>query len=146
MPRNFGEKVPETGSFLNTRSGLSGLCVQTREMQRCDDTLTDPRVNTEACQALDVRSIVVLPVLEGKRLWGIIEIFSSESRRVQRSRSPGSAGSGSQSSHTVREAVEGGNVTPVTDPSLLAHRQESRQEKPGRKSDRGSRNPEVGPA
>jgi len=72
-----GKKAPSTGAFLNTRSGLSGLCVQTGEMQRCDDTLTDPRVNADACRNLDIQSIVVLPVLEGTKLWGILEIFSS---------------------------------------------------------------------
>jgi TonB family protein len=111
-----GEKVPETGSFLNTRSGLSGLCVRTREMQHCDDTHNDARVNAEACRALDVRSIVVLPVLEGTRLWGIIEIFSSlrgafndhdllELRALAR-----------DVTYTVREAVEGGNANPSSDP------------------------------
>ena len=49
-----GEKTPSAGAFLNTRSGLSGLCVQTREMQSCDDTLTDPRVNAAACQTLGI--------------------------------------------------------------------------------------------
>ena len=125
-----GEKVPETGSFLNTRSGLSGLCVRTRELQRCDDTHTDTRVNAEACQALDVRSIVVLPVLEGTRLWGIIEIFSSlrgafnehdllELRALAR-----------DVTYTVREAVEGGNMTPASDVvPALSHAQREKTER-----------------
>ena len=73
----WGEKAPSVGAFVNTRSGLSGLCVQTREIQRCDDALTDPRVNADVCRALDIRSLVVLPILEDAKLWGIFEIFSS---------------------------------------------------------------------
>jgi TonB family protein len=116
-----GEKVPSTGSFLNTRSGLSGLCVQTREMQRCDDTHIDSRVNADACRILDVRSIVVLPVLEGTRLWGILEIFSSLPRAFSDAHVPDLQALGRRVSHTVREAVEGRSESPAPDPlSVLA--------------------------
>jgi TonB family protein len=111
-----GEKAPSTGSFVNTHSGLAGVCVQTREMQRCDDTLTDPRVNTDACRALDVRSIVVLPVLEGTRLWGILELFSSSPGAFSAADVPDLLVLGRRVSHTVRDAVEGGSVTPSPDP------------------------------
>ena len=111
-----GEKAPGTGTFVNTHSGLAGVCVQTREMQRCDDTLTDPRVNTDACRALDVRSIVVLPVLEGTRLWGILELFSSSPSAFSDADVPDLLVLGRRVSHTVRDAVEGGSVTPSPDP------------------------------
>ena len=75
-----GEKAPRTGVFVNTKSGLSGLCVQTRQMQICEDTLSDPRVNADACHALEIRSIVVLPILAGKKFWGILEVFSSRAK------------------------------------------------------------------
>jgi TonB family protein len=110
-----GERAPTTGSLLNTRSGLSGLCVQTREMQRCDDTRTDARVNSDACRVLDVRSIVVLPVLEGTRLWGILEIFSSRPHAFSDGDVPQLRALGRRVSHTVREAVDGGSVTPGPD-------------------------------
>jgi TonB family protein len=110
-----GEKAPTTGSLWNTRSGLSGLCVQTREMQRCDDTRTDARVNSDACRLLDVRSIVVLPVLEGARLWGILEIFSSRPHAFSDADVPQLRALGRRVSHTVREAVDGGSVTPGPD-------------------------------
>jgi TonB family protein len=110
-----GERAPTTGSILNTQSGLSGLCVQTREMQRCDDTLTDARVNSDACRVLDVGSIVVLPVLEGTRLWGIVEIFSSRPHAFSDADVPQLRDLGRRVSHTVREAVDGGSVTPGPD-------------------------------
>ena len=73
-----GEKAPSAGVCLNTRSGLSGACVQSREMQLCDDTQTDIRVNAMVCRDLGIRSIVVLPVLDGEKLRGILEVFASE--------------------------------------------------------------------
>ena len=73
----LGEKAPSVGVSMNTRSGLSGACVQSREMQLCDDSLADPRVNAMACRDLGIRSIVVLPVLSGGELWGVLEVFSS---------------------------------------------------------------------
>jgi TonB family protein len=72
-----GDKAPALGVCLNIDSGLSGTCVQTREMQRCDDALHDPRVNANACRDLDIRSILVLPVIAGGELRGVFEIFSS---------------------------------------------------------------------
>ena len=110
-----GERAPTTGSLLNTRSGLSGLCVQTREMQRCDDTRTDARSNSDACRLLDVRSIVVLPVLEDTRLWGILEIFSARPHAFSDADVPQLRALGRRVSHTVREAVDGGSVTPGPD-------------------------------
>ena len=41
------------------------------------DTEVDPRVDSAASRALGVRSIVVLPLIDGNELFGIIEILSS---------------------------------------------------------------------
>ncbi len=115
-----GEKTPSIGSFLNTRTGLSGLCVQTREMQRCDDTLADSRVNADACRVLDVRSIVVLPILDGTRLWGILEIFSSSPGAFDDADVPVLQALGRAVSRTVREAVEGESEAPAPDTNSAA--------------------------
>jgi TonB family protein len=71
-----GANAPDLGAPLNTRSGLSGACVHTRQVQRCDDTETDPRVDSAASRTLEVRSVLVLPVLDGELLLGVFEIFS----------------------------------------------------------------------
>jgi TonB family protein len=71
-----GENAPDLGVRLNTRSVLSGACLRTKEVQRCDDTENDPRVDPAACRHLDVRSILVVPVLNGEELIGVFEIFS----------------------------------------------------------------------
>jgi TonB family protein len=106
----LGEKAPSAGVCLNTRSGLSGACVQTLEMQLCDDTLSDPRVNAVACRDLGIRSIVVLPVLDGGELWGILELFSSAPRAFSESDLQALQSLSRKISNTVHEAVEGGST------------------------------------
>src|SRR5882724_7833075 len=96
-----GERTPSIGACLNTRSGLSGLCIQTREMQHCEDAHTDPRVNADACRALRIRSIVVLPVAEGARLWGILEVFSSRPHAFSDTDIQALQALGRKASHTV---------------------------------------------
>jgi TonB family protein len=71
-----GDNAPGLGIRVDTRKGLSGRCVQSRQVQLCDDTETDPHVNVEACRALNIRSILVIPVLHGEELLGVLEIFS----------------------------------------------------------------------
>jgi len=71
-----GPNAPDLGVRLNTQSGLSGACVLTREVQRCGDTESDPRVDAASCRLLEVRSILVLPLLKEGELLGVIEIFS----------------------------------------------------------------------
>jgi putative methionine-R-sulfoxide reductase with GAF domain len=72
-----GSHVPDIGVSLDPHNGLSGSCIQTRHLQQCNDTEMDPRVDSAACRALGVRSIVVLPLMDGNELFGIIEILSS---------------------------------------------------------------------
>ena len=72
-----GPHAPEIGACLDPHTGLSGSCIQTRQLQQCNDTETDPRVNPDACRSLGVRSIVVLPLMDGDELFGVFEILSS---------------------------------------------------------------------
>ena len=71
-----GPQAPGIGVRLDPRSGLSGACIQTRQMQHCKDTQTDTRVDAEVCRRLGVRSVVVLPLVDGDELFGIFEILS----------------------------------------------------------------------
>ncbi len=73
-----GVTAPELGSRLETLSGLSGECLQTRRTQWCDDTRTDPRTDAEACERLGIRSVVVMPLLRGNELVGAFELFSDQ--------------------------------------------------------------------
>jgi TonB family protein len=71
-----GKHAPDLGSRLSADSGLSGACVQAREVQRCYDTETDARVDAAACRLLGVRSVVVVPLLQEGVVVGVLETFS----------------------------------------------------------------------
>lgn len=73
-----GSTAPDLGSQLDEESGLSGECIQTRKTQRCDDALQDPRVDREASLRLGVRSVMIMPLLQGDDLVGVFELFSSQ--------------------------------------------------------------------
>ena len=72
-----GPDVPDLGADLNASTGLTGCCIQTRQVQQCSDTETDPRVDVETCRFLGVRSIVALPLMDSGDLFGVFEVFSS---------------------------------------------------------------------
>ncbi|OLB20503.1 MAG: hypothetical protein AUH15_11325 [Acidobacteriales bacterium 13_2_20CM_55_8] len=71
-----GASAPGLGHRLSTRSGLSGACVQTRRVQRCDDAEIDPRVDAASLRGLEVRSMLTVPLLNGEELAGVFQIFS----------------------------------------------------------------------
>jgi len=73
-----GTTSPELGSRLDIASGLSGECIRTRRTQRCDDVLIDERADIEASQRLGVRSVIVMPLVQGTELLGVFELFSSQ--------------------------------------------------------------------
>jgi TonB family protein len=124
----LGDKAPSVGVSMNTRSGLSGACVQSREMQLCDDSLADPRVNAMACRDLGIRSIVVLPVLSSGELWGLLEVFSSIPRAFSDSDLQSLQSLSRKISRTVQEAIQGGSrvvasgafVQPELEPAVSA--------------------------
>jgi TonB family protein len=76
-----GPTAPQLGSRMDAASGLSGECLRTQQVLRCEDTEIDPRADVEACRRLAVRSVTVLPILRaaGDRTTtiGIFELFSS---------------------------------------------------------------------
>src|SRR5256885_1374249 len=74
-----GANAPGLGDRLSTRSGLSGACVQTRRVQRCDDIEIDPRVDAASWRGLEVRSILMVPVLDREEVAGVFQIFSPRS-------------------------------------------------------------------
>ena len=73
-----GEHAPDLGIPLNTRDGLSGACLRTHQSQLCLDTETDPRVDAATARRLGVRSMLIVPVLEGQELVGVLEVFATD--------------------------------------------------------------------
>jgi len=73
-----GVNAPPVGAQLSVGFGLTGLCIRDKTPQHCQDAACDPRVDPVACRNLNVRSLLVLPLLRGADLLGIFEAFSPE--------------------------------------------------------------------
>ena len=72
-----GSSAPAVGARLQVRSGLTGESIARRQLLRCDNAESDPRVNLEACRALGIASIVVLPLMRRNgEVRGLFELFS----------------------------------------------------------------------
>jgi putative methionine-R-sulfoxide reductase with GAF domain len=72
-----GSSAPAVGARLQVRSGLTGESIARRQLLRCDNAEADPRVNLEACRALGIASIVVLPLVrKNGEVRGLFELFS----------------------------------------------------------------------
>jgi putative methionine-R-sulfoxide reductase with GAF domain len=72
-----GSSAPAVGARLQVQSGLTGESITRRQLLRCDNAEADPRVNLEACRALGIASIVVLPLLrKNGEVRGLFELFS----------------------------------------------------------------------
>ena len=72
-----GSSAPAVGARLQVRSGLTGESIARRQLLRCDNAESDPRVNLETCRALGIASIVVLPLLRRNgEVRGLFELFS----------------------------------------------------------------------
>ena len=73
-----GELAPPLGTRLNTDSGFTATCVRTAEVVRCDDTATDPRIDGSSCVQLGIRSILAVPIFNGRNVAGVLEVLSHE--------------------------------------------------------------------
>jgi putative methionine-R-sulfoxide reductase with GAF domain len=72
-----GSSAPAPGARLQVRSGLTGESIARRQLLRCDNAESDSRVNLEACRALGIASIVVLPLMRRNgEVRGLFELFS----------------------------------------------------------------------
>jgi protein TonB len=75
-----GHLAPDLGVPINTRDGLSGACLQTRQPQLSVDTEFDPRIDPAVSRHLGIRSILIVPVFEADNsalFAGVLEIFST---------------------------------------------------------------------
>lgn len=71
-----GANAPGLGVRMSLHSGLIAACLESRQPQRCDDAEIDPRVDAEAYRNLEIRSILMVPVLNGDQSLGVFQIFS----------------------------------------------------------------------
>jgi protein TonB len=74
-----GETAPELGARLNLDSGISGECLRTGTILRCDDASRDFHVDSEVCRRLGLQSIAVVPLRGQRGRVGVLEAFSTHS-------------------------------------------------------------------
>ena len=72
-----GETAPPLGARLSLDSGISGECLRTGTLLRCDDAFEDDLADPEVCRELGLRSIVALHLRGSTGVIGILEAFSS---------------------------------------------------------------------
>jgi N-acetylmuramoyl-L-alanine amidase len=72
-----GVSAPPIGARFDAGSGLSGECIRTGEPAICVNAAADPRVNYQACRALDIASMLYFPLrsTQGKII-GMLGVFS----------------------------------------------------------------------
>jgi diguanylate cyclase (GGDEF)-like protein/PAS domain S-box-containing protein len=75
-----GTASAHLGMRVKRASSLSGLCVMTGAIQRCDDSETDPRVDREACRLVGARSMLLVPLRHAGTLQGVLKVLSPQER------------------------------------------------------------------
>jgi putative methionine-R-sulfoxide reductase with GAF domain len=74
-----GSDAPEMGARLQAGAGFSGECVRAATTLKCDDAMTDTRVERNSCRALGIRSLIACPIKRRtSEVIGILEVFSPE--------------------------------------------------------------------
>jgi PAS domain S-box-containing protein len=58
-------------------TSLSGVCIRTGELQRCDDTADDRRVDPEVTQRLGIRALLAMPLKAEGRVLGVLKVISA---------------------------------------------------------------------
>jgi GAF domain-containing protein len=71
-----GGAVPEVGVEIEGGSSLIAESVRTREIVRCDDAASDPRVNRERCEELGIKSVMVVPLVREEEVVGVFELVA----------------------------------------------------------------------
>ncbi|CAB3797019.1 hypothetical protein LMG28688_04443 [Paraburkholderia caffeinitolerans] len=66
------------GLRLARETSLSGLCVSTGEILRCDDSESDSRVDREACRRAGLRSMIVTPLKHLETTVGVLKVVAPE--------------------------------------------------------------------
>lgn len=74
----IGDIAPDLGMRLDVNAGITGACVRTAAAMHCEDTESDPRVDSVVCRTLSIRSILVVPVLAKGNVVGVVEVLSAK--------------------------------------------------------------------
>lgn len=68
--------APGLGARVSVDSGISGECLRSGQILRCDDTQFDDRVDAAVCQSLGIRAIIAVPLHGAAGMVGVLEVFS----------------------------------------------------------------------
>lgn len=71
-----GAAADFVGTRLNRDGSISGLCVREGVPLLCEDSESDPRVDSDACHRIGVRSMVVVPLFHGPEPVGVLKVMS----------------------------------------------------------------------
>jgi diguanylate cyclase (GGDEF)-like protein len=73
-----GTAATFVGTRLERAGSLSGLCVKTGAVLRCDDSEIDDRVDRNACRRIGLRSMLVVPLLQLGGPAGVLKVTSPD--------------------------------------------------------------------
>ncbi len=73
-----GRAAPYLGLRANITAGLSGECVRTGQILRCDDAERDPRADLNECRRVGARSLIVVPLYDQQQAVGVLQVQSAE--------------------------------------------------------------------
>ncbi|HET8807966.1 MAG TPA: sensor domain-containing diguanylate cyclase [Methylophaga sp.] len=68
----------QLGLRISKHNSLSGLCVATGQIMRCDDSRLDPRVDLAACEKVGLRSMIVVPLAHQNSVIGVLKVLSTK--------------------------------------------------------------------
>jgi PAS domain S-box-containing protein len=63
---------------LKLSNSLSGICVQTGELQRSDDLKVDPRIGHDFYHRIGMRSLLVMPLKHEQQIVGVLKVVSRQ--------------------------------------------------------------------
>jgi hypothetical protein len=75
---SIGAGSPPLGTRLDATSGFCGECFRAGKSLRCDDAENDPRVDTEICRHLGIRSILAAPIRFERESIGLLVVFAPQ--------------------------------------------------------------------
>jgi putative methionine-R-sulfoxide reductase with GAF domain len=73
-----GLTAPPVNSRLQATSSLSGECLRTGQLLRCNRIDTDERVDVESCRQLGIESLIVMPLFRDKTIAGLFQLLSMQ--------------------------------------------------------------------
>lgn len=75
-----GTMEPFLNMRIKAKGSLSGLCIESANALRCDDSEADERVDKVACRKVGLRSMIVVPLIHNSETVGVLKVTSSKLR------------------------------------------------------------------